>query len=332
MGWTLKWIRIRRVPGINVQDDFHMSETDYYKILGVAKDASDSEIKKAYRKLAMKYHPDHAKDDKAAEERFKKISEAYAVLSDPEKRKQYDTFGADGFQQRFSQEDIFRGFDFSEILREFGFGGGGRGFKFSFGGGAPFGGGGGMGGGSPFGTAGRQRTPKGTDLMYELPLTLQEVAAGAHKTIAFEHGGKTRKIAVRIPKGLGDGKKLRLSGKGETSPYGGPPGDLYVKVRLLKDPQFEVDGADVLVNREVKLTEALLGTEVRVPTLDGTSLTMKVPPGTRHRTKMRIPGRGLPVHGENRHGDLFAIILVDIPKHLTQRQRDLVGQLAAEGL
>ncbi len=308
-----------------------MSETDYYKILGVAKDASEPEIKKAYRKLAMKYHPDHADGDKAAEERFKKISEAYAVLSDGEKRKQYDTFGADGFQQRFTQEDIFRGFDFSEILKEFGFGGGGRGFKFSFGGGAPFGSTAGLGGGSHFG-AGRQRAPKGTDLMYELPLTLQEIAGGVRKTVAFEHGGKTRKIVVRIPKGLGDGKKLRLPGKWDPSAYGGAPGDLYVKVRQIKDPQFEVEGADVLVSREVKLSESLLGTQVRVPTLDGASLTLNVPPGTRHRTKLRVPGRGLPVHGENRNGDLFVIIQVNLPKHLTERQRELVGQLAAEGL
>ena len=147
-----------------------MPETDYYKILGLNKSASAEEIKKAYRKMAMKYHPDHTKGDKAAEEKFKQISEAYAVLSDKEKRKQYDTFGSSGFHQRYSQEDIFKGFDFADIFREFGFGGmnfssGGRGgSRFSF-------------GGDPFGGRARQAAQtKGSDLVYELPLTLQEVA------------------------------------------------------------------------------------------------------------------------------------------------------------
>jgi curved DNA-binding protein len=149
-----------------------MPEEDYYKILGVNKKASDGDIKKSYRKLAMKYHPDHTKGDKNAEEKFKKISEAYAVLSDKDKRKQYDTFGSNGFHQRYSQEDIFRGFDFNDILREFGFGNagpfsrGGGGARFSFG------------NESPFGSFGRQQQAqqKGSDLAYELPLTLQEVA------------------------------------------------------------------------------------------------------------------------------------------------------------
>ena len=159
---------------------------DYYKLLGVEKSASSADIKKAYRKLAMKYHPDHAKGDKSAEDKFKKISEAYAVLSDPEKRKQYDTYGSADFQQRFSQEDIFRNFDFGDIFREFGFGGRGAatgdgGFRFSFGG-----------GGSPFGgRRAQQAVPKGSDLIYEMPLTLQEVANGANKTVSFQHQGRS---------------------------------------------------------------------------------------------------------------------------------------------
>ena len=198
-----------------------MPETDYYKILGVNKNASDEELKKAYRKLAMKYHPDHTKGDKNAEEKFKKISEAYAVLSDKEKRKQYDTFGSTGFQQRYSQEDIFRGFDFGDIFREFGFGGagpfGGGGMKFSFGSESPFGG----------SQRQQQAQTKGSDLVYELPLTLQEVATGTSKTVSFQHQGRSEKITVKIPKGMISGKKLRVAGKGESSPYGGARGDLY---------------------------------------------------------------------------------------------------------
>jgi curved DNA-binding protein len=211
---------------------------DYYKILGVNKNASAEEIKKAYRKLAMKYHPDHTKGNKSAEEKFKKISEAYAVLSDAEKRKQYDMYGSEGFSQRFSQEDIFRGFDFSDILREFGFGGSGvfsgRGGskRFSFGSGTSF-------GGSPFGgVSGQQAQLKGSNLVYELPLTLHEVMTGTSKTVSFDHKGRTEKVTVKIPKGMITGKKLRLSGKGEPSPYGGPPGDLYVQAKVIDDPMY----------------------------------------------------------------------------------------------
>jgi len=204
-----------------------MADKDYYKILGVKKSGSGEEIKKAYRKLAMKFHPDHTKGDKTAEEKFKKISEAYAVLSDKEKRKQYDTFGSDGFQQRFSQEDIFKGFDFSDILKEFGFGGGSRftsgnrGMRFSFGGASPFNG----------YQRQKQAPPKGSDLVYELPLT--------------------EKITVKIPKGMISGKKLRIAGKGETSPYGGLSGDLYIQTQVLKHPVYEVKGYNLYIDKEI---------------------------------------------------------------------------------
>ena len=303
-----------------------MPGTDYYKILGVDKGATASDIKKAYRKLAMKYHPDHAKGDKAAEERFKKITEAYAVLSDAEKRKQYDTYGSADFQQRFSQEDIFRNFDLGDIFKEFGFGGGGfstgdGGFRFSFGG-APFGGGGGR----------RPRAVKGSDLVYELPVTLREVADGVNKAITFEHQGRTENINVKIPKGMPNGKKLRLAGKGEPSPYGGPPGDLFIKLKLIEDPVFKTDNHDLIIYREVKLTEALLGGQISIPTLDGGELSLKIPPGTRHKTKMRLTGHGLPLMNAAGKGDLYVIVLVDIPKHLTEEQKKIVARLADTGL
>jgi curved DNA-binding protein len=304
-----------------------MEEKDYYKILGVNKTASVDDIKKAYRKLAMKYHPDHAKEDKNAEEKFKSISEAYAVLSDKEKRQQYDTYGSAGFHQKFSQEDIFRGFDFSDILKEFGFGGtgffgsGGRRQRFSYS------------QESPFGGFGQQRGPlKGNDLIYELPLTLQEVATGTQKIVDIRHAGQAEKLTVTIPKGMLPGKKLRIPGKGQISPSGGHTGDLFITAVLLNDPVYKVDGYDLLITRDIKLTEALMGTQITIPTLLGKELNMKIPPGTKHNTKMRVPAQGLPHMKGEAKGDLFIKIRVKMPKHLTDLQRELVKKLAETGL
>jgi curved DNA-binding protein len=304
-----------------------MEEKDYYKILGVNKTASVDDIKKAYRKLAMKYHPDHAKGDKTAEEKFKSISEAYAVLSDKEKRQQYDTYGSAGFHQKFSQEDIFRGFDFSDILKEFGFGGagifggGGRRQRFSYS------------QESPFGGFSQPRGPlKGNDLIYELPLTLQEVATGTQKIVDIRHAGQAEKLTVTIPKGMLPGKKLRLPGKGQLSPSGGHPGDLFIKAVLLNDPVYKVDGYDLLITRDIKLTEALMGTQITIPTLLGKELNMKIPPGTKHNTKMRVPAQGLPHMKGEAKGDLFIKIRVKMPKHLTDDQLELVKKLAETGL
>jgi curved DNA-binding protein len=295
---------------------------DYYKLLGVEKGASQGEIKKAYRKLAMKYHPDHTKGDKAAEEKFKKISEAYAVLSDKEKRKEYDTFGAEGFRQRFSQEDIFRGFDFGDVFREFGFGGGRGGMRFNFG------------GGSPFGSHARQQQArmKGSDLVYELPLTLKEVANGTSKTVSLQHQGYSEKVTVKIPKGLISGKKLRLAGKGSPSPLGGPPGDLFIRAKVLNDPLYRAEKYDLHMNQELKLSEAVLGTHISVPTLDGKQLSLKIPPGTKPGTKMRMSGHGLPHMKGNKKGDLYVKIQVKLPRQLTDEQKKLIEQLAETGL
>lgn len=304
-----------------------MSE-DYYKVLGLNKDASDGEIKKAYRKLAMKYHPDHTKGDKSAEEKFKKISEAYAVLSDKEKRKQYDTFGSEGFHQRFSQEDIFRSFDFGDIFREFGFGGG----DFSRGrpGGARFSSGGGQ--GFHFGGGTQQARVKGSDLVYELPLTLQEVAVGTSKIITLQHQGESENLTVKIPAGMITGKKLRLAGKGNPSPYGGPAGDLYIKSQMLNDPLFSAENQDLYLNRELKISEAILGTTIAVPTIADKQLSLKIPPGTKHGTKMRLPGHGLPAMKGNINGDLYVRIMINVPKQLDEKQKKLVEDLAATGL
>jgi curved DNA-binding protein len=302
---------------------------DYYQVLGVKKDASKEEIRKAYRKLAMKYHPDHTKGDKTAEEKFKKISEAYAVLSDEKKRKEYDTFGAEGFQQRFSQEDIFRGFDFGDIFREFGVGGDffsgrgrGSGMRFNFGGGSPFG-----------SQAGHQQARmKGNDLVYELPLTLKEVATGATKTVSLQHQGYSQKVTVKIPKGLISGKKLRLAGKGSPSPVGGPPGDLFIQAKVLDDPLYRAENYDLHTTQELKLSEAVLGTQISVSTLDDKKLSLKIPPGTRPGTKMRMPGHGLPHMKSKKKGDLYVKIQVRLPRHLTDEQKNLIEKLAETGL
>ena len=301
-----------------------MAQQDYYKTLGVSKSASDSEIKKAYRKLAMKYHPDHAKGDKGAEEMFKQVSEAYAVLSDKEKRQQYDTYGSAGFHQRYSQEDIFRNVDLGDILKEFGFGG--KGMRFSFGGGgSPFGGG--------FGGHQRRQAPvKGSDLVYELPLTLQEVASGTSKAVSFQHQGRDENITVKIPPGMITGKKLRLAGKGEQSGFGGPAGDLYIQSRVVADPQFTADGYDLQTSVSVRLTDSLLGTQVSIPTVDGGELSLKIPPGTRHKTRMRLAEHGLPHMKGQKKGDLYVTVSVEIPQKLTDKQKKLIAELAATGM
>jgi curved DNA-binding protein len=301
---------------------------DYYKTLGVNKNATDAEIKKAYRKLAMKYHPDHAKGDKAAEERFKKISEAYAVLSDKQKRQEYDTFGSEGFHQRFSKEDIFRGFDINDILKEFGFGGGdffggqGGGTRFTFGTQSPFG--------------GRSRVQPqqmpGEDIVYQLSLTLAEAAFGTTKQITIQNQGVPERITVKIPKGMTTGKKLRLAGRGNPSPYGGARGDLYIQAKLLDDPVFSVEGQDLVTYREIKLSDALLGTTISVPTLEEKQFNLKIPPGIKNGTRMRLAGQGLPAMKGSKRGDLYVCLHIQIPKHLTKEQKELVEKLAETGL
>jgi len=303
---------------------------DYYKTLGVNKNASETEIKKAYRKLAMKFHPDHTKGDKVAEDKFKKISEAYAVLSDKDKRKQYDTFGSTGFKQKYTQEDIFRGFDFSDILKDFKFGSnmfGGKGRKgssFSFNFGDQF---------NPHAQHFRQPPPeKGSDLIYELPLSLEEMMKDTNKTISYSHNGNTERLTVKIPKGMIAGKKLRIAGKGNPGMTGGPPGDLYIQSKLIPHPVFGCEGTDLFIDQTVKLSDALLGTTINIQTVDGNSLGVKVAPGTKHQTKMRLSGHGLPIMNTNTRGDIFVRIHVEMKKDLTKQQIKLIKKLAETGI
>ena len=307
-----------------------MATKDYYDVLGVNKNAGDEEIKKAYRKLAMKYHPDRNPNKKEAEERFKEINEAYAVLSDKEKRKQYDTFGAEGFRKRFTQEDIFRGFDFDEILsglfggrgkREFRFGGR-EGFEF----GDLFGGGRGT-----YQNMGRM-PQKGEDILYELPITIEEAAFGEEKRVTFrkEKGG-TEEISVRIPKGIAAGKKLRVSGKGTEGRNGGPPGDLYLQVQVMEHPVYSREGDDLVVEKEINFTEAALGAMVEVPSLEGTK-KVRIPPGTQSHTKLRLRGLGLPHFQREGRGDEYVKVIVKVPKRMSEKAKTLVQDLAREGL
>ena len=318
-----------------------MAKRDYYEVLGVTKGASAEEIKKAYRKMALKYHPDKNQGDKAAEEKFKEISEAYAVLSDVEKRKQYDTYGSTGFRQRYSQEDIFRNFDLNDILRQFGFGGGfrssggfhtGGGFR-SAGGGSPFetifnqsGAGGGCSGG---GCGPQPQQVKGNDLTYEMTVTLEDVLHGAEKTISLRQNGGTQNVSVKIPKGIEDGKRLRLSGKGGSSPYGGPAGDLYLKVHVAEHPAFQRVDDDLVVEHRIPFSETCMGTTIEVTTLDGKKFNVKVPAGVQQEAKLRIKGHGLPMGPIGHRGDLLVKIAVRIPKALTPEQEEAVKALAA---
>jgi curved DNA-binding protein len=315
-----------------------MSNKDYYKILGTSKSATDAEIKKAYRTLAMKYHPDRNKGDAAAESRFKEISEAYAVLSDSEKRKQYDNFGSEGFQNRYSQEEIFRDFDFGDIFREFGFKSGGRGgniFGNMFGG---MGGGNFKGGGSPFNSqfganSGRPSPIKGKDLVYELSVTLEETLENTEKIIAFHTDNSNQeRISVRIPAGISTGKKLRLAGKGHPGLNGGPRGDLYVLVRVLEHSLFKRESDDLIITKNIKLSEALLGTEIEIPTIDKKTLKLRIPSGTQNNAKLRIKGYGIPHMNRGERGDAYVHINVTIPEKLTKKQGDLVKKLAETGL
>jgi curved DNA-binding protein len=320
---------------------------DYYTLLGVSKTATADEIKKAYRQLALKYHPDRNKGNKEAEEHFKEINEAYAVLSDQEKRRQYDMFGAEGFRQRYSQEDIFQGFDIGDVLKDFGFGtsdifsvlfggGGGRGrgrvryttYGGPFGQQAPGAGGAdfsdyfGRGGGAP---------AQGRDTTTDLTITLEEAAKGAEKLISLQRDGKTEKIAVKIPPGIDTGKKLRVAGKGERGPGGGPTGDLYVSVNVQKHPLFTREGADISIDWEIKFSEAALGTTIEVPTLNGIK-KVKIPAGASGNTKLRLKGEGMPHLQGRGKGDAYVRIVIKVPKKLSSKQKELVEGLAKEGL
>ncbi len=357
------------------------TKKDYYEIIGVPKDADEKEIKKAYRKLAMQYHPDRNKAPEA-EEKFKEISEAYGVLSDPEKRKQYDRFGHAGIDARYSQDDIFGSINFEDIFRGFaggGVGGGGSIFDTFFG-----------------GRGGVQRGPeRGADLRYDLRISLEDAATGIErkaevmrtdtcdvckgtgakpgttpKTCTYCHGtgqisqarrtpfgqfitsspcphcsgagkiiespcsscngrGRVRRprtLSIRIPAGIGSGDRIPHRGEGEAGVRGGPPGDLYIFVHIDPHPVFKRDGNDILYELPIRFTQAALGDEVLVPTLQG-DVRMKIPAGTQSGSTLRLRGKGMPkLHGLGK-GDQLVKVGVVVPTRLSARERELFTEL-----
>ncbi len=307
---------------------------DYYELLDVKKDSSPADIKKAYRKLAQKYHPDKNKGDKKSEAKFKEINEAYAVLSDPEKKKQYDLYGSADFHQRYSQEDIFRGFDLNDVLRQFGFGGngqstqfrsgmaGGNGFSSFFNQGAT----GGCGGGC------HSAPEKGQDMTYQITVSLEEVLNGAERTITLRKNGTPQNVTVKIPKGIEAGKKLRLQGKGGSSRNGGPPGDLFLKVDISSNDIFVRDGDDLVTQKLITFSEACFGTSLEVETLEGKKFMVKVAPGTTHDSRLRLKGHGLPTGPLGERGDLYVKIGVRVPKELSEAQEKAIQELRDCGL
>ncbi|MBF0440667.1 MAG: DnaJ domain-containing protein [Oligoflexales bacterium] len=303
--------------------------SNYYERLGVAKDASQEEIKKAFKKKVVKLHPDKNPGNKEAEEEFKRVNEAYAVLSDPEKRKQYDRFGEQGFHQRYSTEDIFRGMDFGSIFEEFGLGRGASSFFSSF-----FGG---HGGG--FNSRGfddmyeNEQRIRGQDVEYPLEIGFMEAFEGSQRQVNFTlSDGTSRNLTVKIPAGIKSGSKLRVAGKGAESQYRGQAGDLYVKVTVAEHPIYRREGDNIELPLDLKISEAFLGCGKEIDTPDGQK-RIKVPSGVRPGTKIRLKNCGFTIQGKNgARGDLFVVINFSIPESLSKEQKIAVERLKDAGL
>ncbi|MFN2475769.1 MAG: DnaJ C-terminal domain-containing protein [Chthoniobacterales bacterium] len=310
---------------------------DYYETLGVAKTATEAEIKSAFRKLARKHHPDVAKDKKTAEEKFKQINEAYEVLSDKEKRQKYDQLGAD-WNQPGRGAPPPPGYGRPAGGGRNPFGGGDEGVEFEFGGTgfsdffeAFFGGGRGQsafGGGQPgFGRreAGAER---GSDVEADMMVTLEEALHGSKRTVSLRRasGGKLETYTVKIPLGVHEGQRIRLAGQGEAGARGGKSGDLFLRVRMARHPEFSVEGSDLIHEVELDLAQAVLGTEIEVPALEGKA-RLKIPAGTQAGQRFRLRERGLP-NASGTRGDLYVVVELCVPKKLTEREREIWTQLA----
>lgn len=303
-------------------------QKDFYKVLGVSKDADEATIKKAYRKLARTWHPDQNKGNPEAEERFKEIGEAYTVLSNPEQRQQYDAIramGAGGFRGGAGGSGT-SGVNFEDIFGAFGGGNGGN-VRFSTSGGGAginlddiLGAFGGFGGahGSPY----QQAPQKGEDLHASTRITLKQSLSGVNIKLAVS--GKP--MTVKVPKGIKDGQSVRLRGKGKASINGGSAGDLIVTIHVEEDPVYSREGNDLRMTLPVTFAEATLGANVELPLIDGSTVTVKVPAGSDSGRTLRLKGRG--VATKKGTGDLLATISVVVPKDLTPEQLDSIKSLA----
>lgn len=308
---------------------------DYYEVLGVARDASDAEIKKAFRKLARKYHPDVAKNKATAADKFKELNEANEVLSDPEKRRKYDALGANwnhperqpatphgGFGGVYEDASEFRfdGTGFSAFFEQF-FGSRGR----------P---GGGFGRTWGSGMGGETFAQRGQDIEGDILVTLDEVLHGSTRTIKLQRTdprtgqSSLQTLRMKIPPGVREGQLIRLAGKGREGIGGGAAGNLYMRVKLAKHPDFSVLGADLYCDLELTPWEAVLGATVHIRALDG-RVSLKIPAGTTAEQQFRLRGKGLPT-GKGTRGNLYALVSIQVPSHLTPEQEVLWEQLARE--
>ena len=302
------------------------AKRDYYEVLGVKRDASEKDIRQAYRKLARKYHPDVNPNDKTTEARFKEVSEAYEVLSDAEKRQKYDRFGHDwqayeqggpgprpggGAYRTYTTGDVE---DLGDI-----FGGAGGIFGDLF--------------GRASGRGGRSRvhieSMPGQDIEQPVAVSLEEAYSGTSRVLSMPSGdGPPRRIEVKIPAGVRDGSRVRVAGEGAPGPFGGPKGDLYLVVTVTPHPGFERHGDDLEVKVHVPLHVCVLGGETEVPTLKGTKLALRIPSETQNGRKFRLRGQGMPQLGGNGRGDLVAEVIVTLPTHLSAEERELFQRLA----
>lgn len=300
---------------------------DFYEVLGLKKEASESEIKKAFRKKAMQYHPDKNPGDKKSEEKFKEVNEAYGILSDAEKRDKYDKFGFAGVDpnaaytgsqnQGWAQEhqggyqrQTYGNFNGADVFQDIS----GSEFESLFG--NLFGGGG-------FGNTQRRAEPrKGSDLQTNITITFEEAAFGTKKRVKLN--GKT--ISITIPEGIDNGSKISLKGQGQPSVNGGPNGDLIVVISIKPHSKFTRKGPDLYIDMSIPFTQAALGTNIIVPTLRD-KVSYKVPAGTQPNTTFRLKEKGIKDWKSKKTGDLYVKVLIKIPTNLTMEQRDLLEKL-----